>query len=220
LGYRGKQAEQGRARELRAQSWTLQEIAAELGVAKSSVSLWVRDVEFTPKQGQDHNFGARDRTPNALQRRKAEEIEHLRAEGVERIGRMTDRELLLVGTALYAGEGAKRDGMVRFANSDPRMIVTFLAWLRRCFEVDEERLRLRLYLHEGLDLDAANRFWSELTGIPVAQFGKPYRAVPDPSIRTSKHPMGCPSVGISCSRTHRAVMGLVDALLSCGALPG
>ena len=37
MGYRGKVDEQNRARDLRAQSWTLDEIAAELGVAKSSV---------------------------------------------------------------------------------------------------------------------------------------------------------------------------------------
>jgi transcriptional regulator with XRE-family HTH domain len=48
MGYRGKLQEQERARELRAQAWTLREIADELGVAKSSVSVWVRDVEFDP----------------------------------------------------------------------------------------------------------------------------------------------------------------------------
>ncbi len=57
--------------------------------------------------------------------------------------------------------------------------------------VDESRLRVRLYLHEGLDLEAANRAWSNVTGIPIDQFGKPYRAVPDPSIRTAKHIYGC-----------------------------
>ena len=35
----------------------------------------------------------------------------------------------MLGLALYAGEGAKREGEIRFANSDPRMIVIFLAWL-------------------------------------------------------------------------------------------
>jgi transcriptional regulator with XRE-family HTH domain len=45
MGYRGKVAEQERARELRAEAWALVEIANELGVSKSSVSLWVRDVE-------------------------------------------------------------------------------------------------------------------------------------------------------------------------------
>ena len=133
---------------------------------------------------------------------------------------MSEREFLIAGVALYAGEGSKGDGKVRFANSDPRMIAFFCAWLRRFFDVDERRLRLCVYLHEGLDIDEANEFWSALTGIPVTQFGKPYRAVPDPSIRTAKHPMGCPSVTYCCSRTHRMIMGLVQALLSCDAFPG
>jgi transcriptional regulator with XRE-family HTH domain len=143
MGYRGKVAEQERARELRAQAWTLLEIAQELGVAKSSVSLWVRDVAFTP----NHRRASRMRGPSAAQMRKAAEIEEL--------------------------------------------------------------------------LEEAVHFWSELTAIPPNQFIKPYRAVPDPSIRRSKHPLGCPAVGYACTRTHRAVMGLVSALLECRlAIPG
>jgi hypothetical protein len=169
----------------------------------------------------NRNHGAQTRRPHRQALEKRAEIERYRAEGRRRIGRLQEGEFLVAGAALYAGEGAKRDGGVRFANSDPRMIVFFLAWLRRFFEVDESRLRLRLYLHEGLDLAAANRFWSDLTAIPEEQFVKPYRAVADPTIRRSKHPMGCPCVVYSCSATHRAVMGLVHALLSCDALlPG
>jgi hypothetical protein len=113
----------------------------------------------------------------------------------------------------YAGEGNKTDGTMAFANSDPRMIALFCRWLRHVFDVDESRLRIYLYLHQGLDHDAACEFWSRLTGIPLLQFGRPYRAVADPSIRRSKHPMGCPRVSYSCSKTHRAIMGLVSALL-------
>ena len=211
MGYRGKVVEQERARELRALGWTLLDIARELGVAKSSVSLWVRDVAFEPRP----RIRARRREPNALQRRKADEIERLLAEGRERIGELSARDLLIAGTALYAGEGGKTDGEVRFANSDPRMIALFCLWLRRFFDIDESRLRVRLYLHDGLDLEEASRFWSELTAIPLSQFGKPYRAVPDPSIRRAKHRRGCPGISYSCSRTHRAVMGLVHGLLSC-----
>jgi hypothetical protein len=43
------------------------------------------------------------------------------------------------------------------------MIAFFCAWLRRFFENDEARLRVRLYLHEGLDLAASVAHWSELT---------------------------------------------------------
>ena len=94
------------------------------------------------------------------------------------------------------------------------MIVLFIEWMRRCFDVPQSAFRLRLYLHDGLDIDDANGFWSELTGIPLEHFRRPYRAVPDPSIRRSKHPMGCPAVCVSSMRLHRRVMGLVDALLS------
>jgi hypothetical protein len=88
-------------------------------------------------------------------------------------------------------------------------------FLRRFFDVDESRLRVRLYLHDGLDIEGATRCWSEVTGVSSEQFLKPYRAVPDPSIRQSKHPMGCPGVRYSSSTTHRAIMGLVAGLLSC-----
>ena len=110
---------------------------------------------------------------------------------------------------------------MKFANSDPMMILFFTNWLRTFFTVDESRLRLRLYLHQGLDLAEANAFWSELTGIPLGQFGAPYRAVPDSSIRSTKHVRGCASVAYACSRTHRSIMGLVEALLtSPGRIPG
>ena len=155
------------------------------GVSKSSVSLWVRDVEFYPLPRPPRG---RRRAPNALQRRKRAEIDRLVEEGRARIGRLSDREFLVAGVALYAGEGSKRDGAVKFANTDPRMIVFFCTWLRRFFEIDEARLRVRLYLHEGLDLAASVAFWSGVTGIPTSQFLKPYRAVADPTIR---HDQAC-----------------------------
>ena len=62
---------------------------------------------------------------------------------------------------------------MKFANTNPRMIAFYCAWLRRFFSVDEERLRVRLYLHEGLDLTASVAYWSEVTGIPPSQFQKP-----------------------------------------------
>ena len=217
MGYRGKLAEREQARRLRQAGLPLAEIAAHLGVAKSSVSLWVRDVEFTPRLAPPR---ARRRAPNALQRRRQAEIERLVEEGRSRIGRLWEREFLVAGVALYAGEGSKGDGSVVFANSDPRIVAFFCAWLRHFFSIDESRLRIRLYLHEGLDLAAAMAFWSELTGIPQAQFSKPYRAVPDPSIRHARHVHGCVGVRYSCSATHRSIIGLVGALLSGAAVPG
>jgi AraC-like DNA-binding protein len=216
LGYGGKLAEQRRARELRAKSWTLAAIAAELGVSKSSVSLWVRDVDFVPNQRRR----TRRARPSSLHVRKLAEIDWMDAEGVVEVGQLNDREFLLTGVALYAGEGFKRDGQVGMANTDPTVLLMFMTWLRRCFAVDEKRLRVRLYLHEGLDLDDAEAFWSELLGIPRSQFRRAYRAAADPTRRLAKHVRGCPAVTYCCSRTHRRVMGLVRALTSTRAFPG
>jgi hypothetical protein len=215
MGYRGKLREQEQARALRAQGKTLLEIATELGVSKSSASLWVRDVPFTPTS---RRRGPRKTHPAS--RAKQAQIEDLDLDGRHLIGTLSADAFLAAGIALYAGEGAKGDGKVLFANTDARMVRFFCAWLRRFFDVDESRLRVRVYLHEGLDLDAAEHHWSQVTHVPRSQFRRPYRARADPSIRRSKHEHGCVYVYYCCSTTHRRIMGLVRALLICDAIPG
>jgi|HigsolmetaAR201D_1030396.scaffolds.fasta_scaffold09725_3 transcriptional regulator with XRE-family HTH domain len=218
MGYGGKLAEQQRARELRAQAWTLAEIAAELGVSKASVSTWVRDVEFTPRP---RNRGLGVSAPHPAHLAKVAEVEKCMIDGIARIGVLSQRELLVLGLALYAGEGSKTDGDLRFSNNDPRLIAVFLAWLRRFFDIDESRLRVRLYLHADLDLASAVAFWSELTGIPPAQFTKPYRPPASSAARRrNRHVHGCASVSYKSSSLHRRVMGMVAAILSSRALPG
>jgi hypothetical protein len=216
VGYRGKVKEQEQARALRARNRTLADIVQTLGVSKSSVSLWVRDVPFTPTL----RLRGPHRRPHPAHEAKLCQIEELNREGLERIGALSDEAFFVAGVALYAGEGSKTDGEVRFSNSDLKMVRLFCAWFRRFFDVDGRRLRGRIYLHQGLDLSAAEEFWSEVAHIPTTQFHKTYRAVPDPSIRRNKHEHGCFSVGYGCSRTHRELMGLVRALLSSEALPG
>jgi transposase len=72
MGYRGKLAERQQARRLRRTGLPLAEIAARLGVSRSSVSLWVRDVPFDPLPRPPRG---RRRAPNALQRRRQAEID-------------------------------------------------------------------------------------------------------------------------------------------------
>ncbi len=144
----------------------------------------------------------------------------MREWGQHAIGELSERDLLIAGAALYAGEGAKGDRRVSFANTNPRMIALFLTWMRRFFAIDETRLRARLYLHKGLDLEADMAHWVDVTDIPRAQFGLPYRAEADPTIRRSKHSMGCLTVSYASARTHRAIIGLMEALLPCPGFPG
>jgi transcriptional regulator with XRE-family HTH domain len=216
MGYRGKVQEQEQAREMRARNMTLQQIATELGVSKSSVSKWVRSVPFTPSKRRT----GPQRRLHPAEEAKLLQIAVLDLVGVRRIGTLDDEAFFAAGLALYAGEGAKTDGSVKFANTDPAMVRFFCAWLRRFFDIDEARLRVRVYLHQGLDLAGAEAHWSEVTGVPLSQFGKPYRAVADPSIRRTKHEFGCVYVSYTCATTHRQIMGLMRALLSSNAIPG
>jgi transcriptional regulator with XRE-family HTH domain len=216
MGYRGKVREQEEARRLRAEGKTLAEIAAVLGVSKSSASIWTRGVDFTPQPRRR----SAHRRPHRQQLEKLRQIQQLDQEGIQRIGQLSEKAFFTAGVALYAGEGFKTDGEVGMANTDPMILAFFCAWLRRFFEIDESRLRVRVYLHKGWDLEAAEAFWSDLTAIPRAQFVAAYRAEPKARVRRNKHPMGCPSITYSCSRAHRAIMGLVRALLSSRAYSG
>ncbi|MEZ5167329.1 MAG: hypothetical protein R2695_12895 [Acidimicrobiales bacterium] len=209
MGNRGKQVERARACELRAQAWTLEDIAREVGASKSSVSVWVRDVEFVPNPRR----AARRRGPNRLQRAKAAEIEDCRLAGIERFAHAGEGDFFAAGLGLYAGDGAKRGAEVHFANSNPDLIRFFCAWLRRFYQVDESRLRVGLYLHADLDLGAANDHWVQVTGIPVHQFNKPYRAVVDPTMRLNRHTFGCCHVRYSCTRTLRRILGMMEGLV-------
>src|ERR1700750_2706918 len=117
MGYRGKVEEQERARDMRARNMTLQDIATKLGVSKSSVSLWVRDVDFTPSKRRT----GPQRRPHPFHEAKLAQIAQCDAEGIARIGALEDSAFLAAGAALYAGEGSKTGGEVRFANTDAGM---------------------------------------------------------------------------------------------------
>ena len=180
MGYRGKVEEQERARELRARNMTLQDIAIELGVAKSSVSLWVRDVQFTPSK---RRTGAAP-SPASIPRGEAGPDRAVRRgrHGANRDARARPPSSLPASRSTRAKD-RRRDGAVKFANTDDRMMSFFCAWLRRFFDVDEARLRAQVYLHQGLDLDAAEAHWSRGHGhSPCAVPG----AVP--RRRRSEHP--------------------------------
>jgi transposase len=108
MGYRGKVIERQQARQLRRTGLPLAEIARRVGVSKSSVSLWVRDVEFDGPPLRAARGRRRD--PNALQRRKQGEIDRLLEEGRVRIGRLTERDFLGAGWRCTPGRGPSGTG--------------------------------------------------------------------------------------------------------------
>jgi transposase len=164
-----------KARELRKAGRTYDEIVAELGVSKSSVSLWVRDLPKPTRSPEEMRHMREARWEPHRQERDALRRATRKA-AMEEIGQLTDRELFLVGVGLYWAEGAKSKSYapredVQFVNSDPGVIRVFLAWLR-LLEVRPERLRFRVMIHETADVAAAERYWAQEVGIEVSSLAK------------------------------------------------
>lgn len=74
---------------------------------------------------------------------------------------------------LYWAEGSKGH-MVVFANTDPRLCLLFITLLRKCFQLDESKFRVRLHLHDYQDQKVIKKFWSNLLSIPESKFYKIY----------------------------------------------
>jgi hypothetical protein len=170
-----------RARELRDQGLDYEEIAAALGVAKGSVSRWVRDLPVPERLSYAE---CRKRSAAGARRYWAAErpVREARRAAVReaaatQIGDLTSRELLIAGAIAYWCEGAKskahrRSDRVTFINSDPDLIRFFLRFLDVTGTARTD-LSFRIYIHERADVAAAQRFWLEITEAPADQFCTP-----------------------------------------------
>ncbi|MFF4604553.1 hypothetical protein ACFY12_17725 [Streptomyces sp. NPDC001339] len=164
-----------KARELRRQGRAYDEIVAELDVAKSSVSLWVRDLP-KPRKSPEAMHQMREARWAPYREARDRQIEQTKTEAISQIGELTEDRLFLTGVALYWAEGAKskpydRRESVNFVNSDPGVIQVFLAWLRM-LGVERERLTFRVMIHESADVEGAKRYWADLVGVDAATFQK------------------------------------------------
>ncbi|MFD3491055.1 hypothetical protein ACFWWB_10830 [Streptomyces sp. NPDC058690] len=166
-----------RARELRRQGMTYDRIQVELGCSKSSISLWVRDL---PKPEPHHTPTEHLALMNAglLDLRASREKERAETKRLARdaVGDLSDRELFLAGVTLYWAEGTKdktysRRECLQFINSDPNVIKLYLRWLD-LLGVTQDRIRMRVSIHESADIPGAERFWAELVGIPTSALKK------------------------------------------------
>ncbi|WP_098011079.1 hypothetical protein [Streptomyces sp. sk226] len=164
-----------KARELRLQGMTYDQIQVELGCSKSSISLWVRDLpKPEPRYTEEERLARMNAgLANLRAGQDRERLETKRA-ARESIGKLSDRELFIAGVTLYWAEGMKdkpysRRESLLFINSDPNVIKVYLRWLD-LLGVARDRLHIRVSIHESGDAPGAERFWSDVTGVPRTAF--------------------------------------------------
>lgn len=175
-----KTKEKSEAIKLRKRGLSYSEILKKIPVAKSTLSLWLRSIGLAKSQKQrltEKKLAAMRRGWEARRRKRLLITEEIKTKARNEIGKISKRELWLIGTALYWAEGAKekdKSMAVKFSNSDPQMIKLFLEWLLKICKIPTENIYFEIYLHKN----AVNRkkevqnYWTETTNFPLSQFQK------------------------------------------------
>lgn len=213
--------ERHKAIALRRRGHSLKEIAATLSVAKSSASLWVRDIALSPSAKKVLLTKITQGQFVAAERKKA------KTRAVEDAYLQQSREELAATTLspvykkllcalIYWCEGTKNPKTgVTFINSDPYLMKQFLSLLRSSFQIDERKFHPCLHLHSYHSKEKQLDFWSKVTNINKGQFIKPY-VKPNTGKRIRIDYPGCLSVKYHSNDLARRLLAIGKAFLNKG----
>lgn len=169
-----------KARKLREQGVSYNQLQRTLGIPKSTLSSWFSEslgMPFDHKSLLKHLAKIRLLSAKTKNRIKSEGLQKIQKEAKKEVSSypldsMGFQKSLL--SMLYWAEGTKHDkvsGLI-FTNTDSKLITLFISMLRNCYKLNEERFRVRLHLHYYHPIKENRRFWSRLLKIPESQFSK------------------------------------------------
>lgn len=169
-----KTKEKAKAIKLRKQGLSYNEILKQAPVAKSTLSLWLRSVGLSKKQKQrltEKKLAAMKRGWEVCRKKRLDNTEMIKNKARLDIGKISRRELWLMGTMLYWAEGSKEKKWnigvsLKFSNSDPMMIIFFLKWLKEICLISPQNIIYELYIHETANWKCAVRYWSKIISVP------------------------------------------------------
>jgi hypothetical protein len=211
-----KTAERRRAREMRAEGCSIKEIAATLGVARSSASVWVRDVPLGPEQRAALIYRTR-LGPIVAGELKAERARAVRRRYQDE-GRLLARErdaTYAAGCMLHWAEGDKCRNAVGMSNSDPEVLMFFARFLREHFGVSGEDMRLSCNLfadHHDRQHEIED-FWLARLELPRSSLRKTrVNAYSKHSLkkRTNKLPYGTCKLRVHSTRIVQTIYGSIQ----------
>lgn len=189
------------------------EILKKVNISKGTLSLWLRDIKLTPEQQK--RLYVTLQLENAYkgakikQEERIEKTKKIITEAQEEAIPLLKNTLFLSGLMLYWAEGDKSKTIehVKFTNSDPAMIVFIMKWFRKICKVPENKFRITLHIHTLHCRKDVQKYWSQITGIPLCQFYK--TQIKPTSLRHRKNKLynGTCSVGIYNKNLFRKIEG-------------
>lgn len=164
---------------LRRQGCSLRDIEIRLGIPRSTLSGWLKNVKLTAYQKKLLDARWRDALLNArghaalwhtAEKAKRLESAKLKAENSLLKINVFDRSTIELALAmLYLGEGFKGES-TGLGNSDPLILNFFLGAMVKLYELDINKIRLSLNLRADQDPQEMKKFWSIALHIPLERF--------------------------------------------------
>lgn len=207
-----------KALELRKSGYSLKEIAEDLGISKSTASLWTKNIKTSSagiariKFNQD---SARAKSGATLHHRKIKRLAKAEKEAEKMLAELSGESAIkyAILAMMYRCEGVKNDRSICFANSDPVMITLFLKLFRESFTIKEEKLKALVHIHDYHNDEEVKRFWSSKTKIPLDRFYKSFRK---PSSHLYKKPdyQGCIHIYYHDTHLTRIILAFAKKLMN------
>ena len=207
------------ARAIRRQEGApIKEIARRIGVAPSSVSRWVRDIELTPAQERElrRRKPAYNRqlsgTAKQAANRRAERIAY--QEAGRRLALQRDSSHV-AGCMLYWAEGEKDRNALRFYNSDPEMVRFFVFFLKTYVDLRDEEIKItcNLFADHIQRQHEIEQFWLDVAQLSKRSLCKSYVNVysrHSKKKRTNRLPYGTVRVTVCRTRVVQSIFGSIQ----------
>jgi hypothetical protein len=194
--------------------------------SKGTIAYWFKDIvlsaEATGLLGQKMELARkRNLIDFNIRRTKLiiQENEMIRSKSAGRIGSLSKRDLLLIGTALYWGEGTTRELVrgyqrVGFSNSNPDMIIIFMRYTREIVKAEDVHIHVEVYIHPNIEKEVAEKFWSNVTKIPRERVHVFIAVSPRGKFKRPKNflPHGTANIRIYKRRIFYAIKGFIDGI--------
>jgi len=166
--------------KLRKKGISYSKISKELGIPKSTLCCWFRDLDWSKEIKEKLN--ERNIRKSRKRMRIISKVNKLRwkkwresyqKEAKKEYNYFRKNSLFISGLNLYWGEGDNKleNGIVRLSNTDPRMIRIFCNFLS-AIRVPKNKIRVSLILYPDLLDNKCKIFWSKASKIPLCQFYK------------------------------------------------
>lgn len=224
--------DKNQALKLRLSGKSYNEITSLLNIPKSTLSGWFTGLELSKEarekiqkrvyRGSLRGLIKRNKNQTRLAIKRMRTV---RAENKREIKTITQNELKLIGTALYWAEGYKRllvrngreltHHSVALTNSDPKLIMMFLRFLREICQVPDEKITADIRIYEHMNEENLLKFWRKITGLPEKNFGKVYYGISKSSQGKrpfTRLPYGTILIRVNSTNLFHKIMGWIEGL--------